>query len=364
MSEKINRLPLPKFLLLWFTAGACELPFLEAMISPVPIFLNEQTPLTLALHLTAIVLMFFSVPKGVGWFRGERLWARTFMFWLLYLPFVGWILSGCILLCHRFLNKEYVFEEDEIDPVLLYTSLRGIPKYTGDPSKRLLQETDIVPLVDIFKGSDLNLKRGAIERLTELKTPEAIRVLTEHKQDSSPEVRFFINTALTRVKKEFDEELKSAQRKMKENYYKVSARFFLAKEYLAYAKSQLLDPKTSDYYLQEAQHHLQAVIKSEYASDEAYMLMIQHLMDTNQWDLALETLNQLEKRNKTIPQHRLIGARLNIYFQLGQGEKIQEELRHLKATTTLNAEWVSILNWWGVYMEKLHYESGPIKKPN
>ncbi|EKD41926.1 MAG: hypothetical protein ACD_73C00439G0001, partial [uncultured bacterium] len=53
--------------------------------------------------------------------------------------------------------------------------------------ERVLTELDFMPLADIMEGNDASLKRGAIERLGELKTPEAIQLLMKYRSDPLPE---------------------------------------------------------------------------------------------------------------------------------------------------------------------------------
>lgn len=349
MAQEAQTHPISRFLPLWIVAGFLEIPFFEALFFPNPTLLNNYVGFSALTHLIAIILLFFSIPKGFGWFHGERLWARTFIFWLLYLPMIGWIISGVLFIGHTYFAKEYIFEEDEQEEETydIYGKPYGIPTYSGDPSRRIFEELDVVPLVDIFKGEDSNLKRGAIERLVKMRTPEAIGVLQKYKKDSSPDIRFFINSGLTQIKKYFDDELKAAQSEMKQDYYKISARFFLAKEYLHYARSGLLDKKTSDYYEQEAIHHLNEVIKTPYASEQAYWMLIDNYLDLEEWDKALKVLNDLEKNRSSVNTKKIIKTKITIYFNTKQLNQLLKEFSNLKALGSTEPKWSAHLNWWG-----------------
>lgn len=322
-----------RLFLTWIGAGLLETPFTMLLFLPHFSFLERHLFWSLVAHGIAFVLLFKTSPRKS---------------WLFLLPFFGWFFALLPLLSDR--SKEVgpmalqLFPEDESWP------LPGQPE-RGQPitpeklfpnverKERVLQELDFLSLADILGGADALLKRGAIERLAQLKTPEAIKLLLTHRTDSSMEIRFYATSALARIKKEFDEELESAKQEMKKDIYKVSARFLLAKRYLSYARSHLLDPETEASYEREALHHLQFVTGSPYGSEEANWLLLEIYRNREAWDEAFAILGQ---------GNRFEQSKAMMYYAMGQFDQLVAQLSTMKATGILAKEWVPIADWWGV----------------
>lgn len=322
-----------RLFLTWIGAGLLEAPFTMLLFLPHLAFLERHLFWSLAAHGVAFVLLFKTSPRKS---------------WLFLLPFFGWFFALLPLLSDR--SKEVqLFPEDESWP------LPGQPE-SGQPitpeklspnverKERVLQELDFLSLADILGGTDALLKRGAIERLAQLKTPEAIKVLLTHRTDPSMEIRFYATSALARIKKEFDEELESAKQEMKKDIYKVSARFLLAKRYLSYARSHLLDPETEASYEREALLHLQFVTGSPYGSEEANWLLLEIYRNREAWDQAFAILGQ----GSLNQAGRFEESKAIMYYSMGQFDQLASQLATMKAAGSLAKEWVPIAHWWGV----------------
>lgn len=312
-----------RLFLTWMVAGVLETPFTMLLFIPHLAFLERHPFWSLATHGVASVLLFKTSPRKS---------------WLFLLPFFGWFFALLPLLSDR--SKEVqLFPEDESWP---------LPGQSITPEKlsphierkeRVLQELDFLSLADILRGTDPELKRGAMERLAQLKTPKAIELLLDHRTNPSMEIRFYATSALARVKKEFDEELESAKQEMKKDVYKVSARFLLAKRYVNYARSLLLDPETAASYEREALYHLQFVTQSPYGSEEADWLLVEIYRNREEWDQAFAILGQ---------GGRFEESKAMMYYSMRQFDRLVAQLTTMKTTGILEKRWVSIADWWGV----------------
>lgn len=266
-----------------------------------------------------------------------------------FLPVIGSFLTA-VIVAQDLMGRAppNIDEDDEWEPVVELLH-RHLP--TASPEEcceRIAQETNIMPLAEIMTGTDIALIRGAVDKLSQLRTPEAIRILMEQRRSPIAEVRFFVTSALTRIKNEFDEELESAKRHLKNESYKISARFFLAKQYFNYALSGLLDDRMANSYFHEALEHMNIVIRSHHASVEAAWFMVGLLKRLGRHAEALTLLDDhFLLRSDEIAKR--LKARADILYETRRFHELREvlaELRPLKPTgqEAMNS---AVFDWWG-----------------
>jgi len=229
-------------------------------------------------------------------------------------------------------------------PSLLMT----IPNSRMILKQRILKELDISSLAEILLGSDMDLIRGAISRLGEIKTSEAIQLIQQEQMNTSSDIRFLATTTLIRVKREFEEELDSAKQEIKKDIKNIQARQLIAKKYLNYAMSHLLDHETSQIYLEEAIDHLKFALDSPLPPLETCWTLIDTLMETGRWDEALLLLDRLEKEGRSEIQE-IVKHRCLIFFKTCRFDKLIAELQSLKGKVLDDKSWQSSLHWWGIF---------------
>ncbi len=326
-----------RFTVCWILAGLADFLFLRDFFRPSLDEMNALRPLLF--HLSGSLLLLFSTSKG-----------RIYSMLTFFMPGFGWLLSLILFVCDWFSQHHQVKEASGYEfELVMQEKPKILLKTKGNYRERILSELDFVPLIDILKGqTDPELKRGAIEKLAELKTPEAVDILLSLRSDPSLEIRFYATSSITRIKKGFDEQLEAAKQEMKKDVYKTSARLFLAKTYLRYTRSHLLDEITTAAYEKEALFHLNACSDSEYVRDENFWLLYEVYSAQNHWDKALETMDRLEKREKA-DVIAIDQARIEIFYRMGQYEKIPEIFSKITKEGTLNSLWSATANWWGMY---------------
>lgn len=338
----------PRFLLFWLLAGLCEFPFWELFFWPESSTFKTRPEFAASLHGFAALLMFFSKPKGEGWLHPLRKGCRTFVFLTLFLPPVGWL--NCLVLYYFGIHvplPSLTWEED--NPAVKKKEMTTLSEKTALSKKeRLAMETDIAPLADLIQGEgDAEIRRSAIENLSQIRNPEAIDLLLELRADPSAEIRFYATSALTRIKKDFDEELDAAKMEMKKDVYKVSARIFLAKTYLHYARSHLLDEATAYAYEREALYHLRYAATTPFANEDDFWLMFEIYRSHGEWYKALDTLVTMELREKS-DHATLILARCETLFRLGRYGEMKQALEKLQSIDNLPQDKKAAIAWWGI----------------
>ncbi len=330
-----------RFLALWALAGGAEFPLMADVLG------LGNYPLIVAwgCHVAAAVLTGMAVIHWDGIFSLSQRWTWWLVLWVLLLPGAGWLFGGILVMTgwKRFIPQNAGEEED----VLAASLSVVLPKLSEVASGRIARELDFVPLVEILGGDDINLKRGAIEQLARLRTPEAIQVLMSHRSDPSMEMRFYVNSSLVRIKKEFDEALDAARYQMRLDVDSVGDRLNLAKIYLSYAESGLLDSDLMTAYEGEAIFHLNFVLNSNTPTPEAAQLLIGCQIRLRNWANA-EDLVQKSRDLKLITDTTMAEYQAEILYSRRQFNKVGEVLRSIPGGSSLSANWQSTLLWWGV----------------
>lgn len=272
-------------------------------------------------------------------------WARLLfcLFLILFFPILGWVAAPFFYFFCRKPSQGLAGEEDAFLPPLFQPVFHpNLSKV--EERKWMMKELDFLPLVEILRGRDLEMKRGAIEELAHIQTPEAIRILLEYRSDPEMEIRFFVTSALGKIKQAFDETLEASQKEMQKDVYKISARIFLAKLYLQYSNSGLLDSVIAKKYEEEALYHLKYAVKSEFANQEAFELLLKLYEGREDWIATFSTVEMMEKKNKGTPALRLT-KKIEALYQMGRYPDVVLEMGPLRKLGGINREWEAAINW-------------------
>ncbi len=319
------------FLLLWGAGGFLELPFIQLLVYGDSFLLDRYVGLVWVGHILFSVLFI--------------LFYRSWAFLVVGFPPFGWLAAGFFFWATHLSSSLYLEDEELIEKGgKTVVPLMGLGTKQAR-KERILEELDFMPFVDILKGADLDLKRGAIEKLSQLKTPETIQLLLSYRSDPSLEVRFFVTSALTRIKKEFDEEVKAAKDQMKRDIYKISARAFLAKTYLHFSRSGIMDEMTQKSYRQEAEFHLKFCLESEYVSVESFRFLLEIYQSEERWEESTALVSEMERR-KIVSLLEIEKLKVEILFDRGLFYEVRDRLRRLKDQGELEADWVPMADWW------------------
>jgi len=122
-----------------------------------------------------------------------------------------------------------------------------------DPRMLLSDELSIEPFLDILSGSDEDLKRGAINMLSRMGTPKAVRLLRRCITDPSTDVRFFAHSTLTKLNEKYMARTKEIKSLADEAGVDQPQHLMeLGKAYTAYADSGLVEGEMRSHYLSMA----------------------------------------------------------------------------------------------------------------
>lgn len=344
MPPKPNKLSF-RFFICSLTALILEWPFAYALISDEFIFLQNSFSSTVASHVMAATLMFFAYPKGKAWFHHTRNWAILFFFVVLFLPLFG--VFTCLILFFAY-NPSQIPELEDDDEVFMPQLLPSQFRYRKENwGKTLGRSIDFIPLADILEGDDPDLKRGAIEKLALIASPESIKAILEHSSDPSPEVRFYVTSSITRIKKSLDDELDAAKEEMKEKPDDIDVRLSLAKSYLKHAHSNLFDDTSSSTFRKDAIFHLDYVIEKA-PNLAAYELLLDTYKEANEWEKAVEVTISMAQNN-LLTQKEETELMCEYSYQTRRYDLLKKHLKTLVKLKVTDKKWIAAAQWWEIY---------------
>lgn len=330
-----------RFLALWLVAGLFEAPALALVLGfPLPIAMAWG----LVGHLFCALIVFFAPPRRRGYFTPTRHWAQPLALIAFFLPGIGWLMAGSLVLWHGdapFDKDAYQFDNDaveDINPLAGMGSLVAIRREMADA-------LDVLPAVDALLSHSPNLKRGAIETLARIRTAEAIGWIFKARTDLDPEVRFYATTTLTNLKRDFETGIQAAEKESFERPGELSAQLALHRVRYEYAVSGVLDPDARAGILQECRAHLAAAAARD--MDAARLLyMVERQLDPAR---ALPILERLETAQPE--RRRWIQERAELLFALGRYPAVRSLLNDRRAELEENSDsegpgWKSTLFWW------------------
>jgi len=172
-----------------------------------------------------------------------------------FMPVIG--LAGCLCVYFSLISivKTKGLAEDYQEETSHVIDDDPLPDSVKNHEAFVSDELNVEPIRDILNSDDAEMKRGAVEYLGRISTPEAVQMLKECLADDSPEVRFMSHTMLGRI----DEKHVKRIKKIQEDLDKASSedqptlQEKLGYCYKAYAESQLMEISTRDYYLKQSE---------------------------------------------------------------------------------------------------------------
>lgn len=297
--------------------------------------------------LAALCWLFYEKWTLKSFFSINRYWSRLYTFFILCFPVFGYAIVVGIFFASQSSHKSIGEIEEDILPDTTEKETFYLPLSKKEQRDKVLSELDFIPLVEIMEGSDIQLKRGAIERLADLKSSEAIAILLKYRNDDSSEIRFYVTSSLVKIKADYEEQLDAAKKEMQQDINKISARVFLARIYMNYAICGLLDVATKKTYLKEAIYHLTFSINSPYDKDDAYLLLSEIYLANEDWE-SLDQLFETMIQKKGQLSEALLKQQIVSSFNRGHFKSLVNSLKNLKNSDCSDKNWAALTAWWGI----------------
>lgn len=334
-----------RFYLFWTLSIILEYPALVLFFNPE--FQSNPTILlqSLSAHLMSSTCLFFSYPKHITWFYHKRKWPQFFFNISFFLPILGHLIVIVIYL--SFQKKEFGSHEifEEADHFLNQTNRALFERRQFFSQKQKIKDAiNFLPLVDILEGNDLALKRSAIDKLSSLSNPDSIRTLKKYKDDESSEVRFFVTSAILRIKKDFEEEIEYAKKQIQKNPDEIGLKLAVSNLYLRFYHSHLLEDHDAEPLLNNAAFQLESALKIDPKNKTVLQKLLECYRIQNNDNEVLNTAQKLVNLDAiNLNEYNLI--EIQTLYRKRNFSKITPKLKELDKAT-LDKQWSAFSSWW------------------
>ena len=205
-----------------------------------------------------------------------------------FLPVIGAI--GCTIM---FFTIKNIIKPKGLVDVFQDSTKRYVEKILFEEEVKDINlfmhyELNVDPIIDILDGNDDNLKRGAIEFLLKLSTPEAVKLIKKCLTDNNTEVRFYAHSSLTKLDEKYNHNISEELSLNKSDKVTEKSYFNIGNVYREYAESGLLDKETAFHYSSLAIEAYRTYLK-ENPTDTQTMIYLGKLdCDAKNYENAIE----------------------------------------------------------------------------
>jgi tetratricopeptide (TPR) repeat protein len=271
-----------------------------------------------------------------------------------FMPVIG--LSGCF--CVYFSITSFIaskgLAEDYQEETARVVDDEPLPDTVKNHEAFMSNELNVEPIRDILSGDDPDMKRGAVDYLGRIGTPEAVRILKQCLADDSPEVRFMSHTMLGRIDEKHVNRIKKLQHDLEKASIEDHAILHekLGYCYKAYSDSQLLEVSTRDYYLKQSEDSYQANLSLTNSNDPNILFTLAQIYTM---------LNETENAKSYFEMARISALKKDAFMLalrciIGHSELLFQESLHSELVASVKKMPNAIEQGYHQY-KKLHQEN-------
>ncbi len=276
--------------------------------------------------------------------QATRYYMHLFSWLILFLPAIGLIGSALTFFSMFKVMKKIGLVEDYQEETEY--SLEK-PLYSDTIS--LSEEVSIQPAMDILNSEDDEFKRGAVNILSRIGTPEAVRILKRCLSDANPEVRFYAHSSLARLDAAHIAGIKELETKFDFNIDALENNKRLGRACRDYAESGLLEADTVDHYLSLSREAFrQAYILDPEDSGTATILG-QLSISENKYNEAEKYFRKTMEAATAFPYDALLGL-CQVYYETRDRNTLSEIRRGLNqfgGRTSGDVDKDILIQFWG-----------------
>ena len=265
---------------------------------------------------------------------------------LLLLPMFGSLLLLLAALSLLFIQKEreIPFSSQNEDQELFSMFEFGTPEQTEQElSQMILGELEIEPYIDILKRGDVELKKGVIQKLSEIVSPASVKLLKIALSDDHPETRLMASKALSSLEEDIHDDILTLSSKIEHENKNIETRNQLGSIYFRYATLGLLDSSTQKFYFEKAMHEFLVSLQLNMRQEEILMQVGKILLMTQNHKKAQEIFKRILDLNPESVQAHL--DLCDAYLGNRDFESIQQECRKIK-NIGRTQEYQELLDHW------------------
>ncbi|HLD73569.1 MAG TPA: HEAT repeat domain-containing protein, partial [Bdellovibrionota bacterium] len=260
-----------------------------------PIFMH-----TLFCFVTTLLsLAFLKERFRIPWYT---LTFILFFVTLVLLPFFGPLLMTLIIIYLLFVkqDKKMSFSaedlEDEIYPYFEFEKPQKTEEELGEILSRALE---IEPYMDILKGRDPELKKGALNKLSEIVDPTAVKIMRFALRDENPEVRLMASKSLSKIEETMNNDITTALERVNKSPHSAEIRNHVGALYYRYALLDLHDETTRRFHLQKALNEFLSSLQLERDQPTILLLLGKIFLRINNFQKAKDIFKRIIELHET-----------------------------------------------------------------
>ncbi|WP_321402944.1 HEAT repeat domain-containing protein [Maridesulfovibrio sp.] len=250
----------------------------------------------------------------------------------LFMPLIGLFGVTMTLLAARVFMKSHGLAEEYKEKA--YEGGGIDIDLPSDISEFLYEEVDVHPIADILTGTDMEMKRGAVNLLRRIGSAEAVKLLRKSLSDESAEVRFYAHTALTRLEEDYAQALDKARFRA-EKYDSAQAHAELASTYRNYARSGLPEVNMQERSMVLACDHWRLAVQKDQENKDYLMRLAESYVDSKNFSDALSIYRKSMNDSELELESRLGSCR--VFFEVGNFIALFQEVEQMRARPELDS---------------------------
>ena len=199
------------------------------------------------------------------------------------------------------------------------------------------------PLLDTVHDPDPNIRKEAIRRIAERKTPHSIQMLHMMLLDDDEEVRLYSASELDRLEGEMQKRIHLLRQMVEKDPDKVESRFELAKNYIEFGRLLITSDNLRFFFLKKAIELLDPIFESRSADADLYFYRGWALQLQSNFKPALSDLKEAIRLNSKLIMAFVVMA--EIYFQTGKYDYVRKIMTTMPVDSHQVEEYYAHMFW-------------------
>ncbi len=266
---------------------------------------------------------------------------------LTLLPFFGSLLFLMALIYLIFVKKDEKIAfstEDTEEEMYGFFEFEKPQKSEEELGEVLARALEIEPYIDILRGRDTELKKGALNKLSEIVTPNSVKIMRMALRDENPEVRLMASQALSKIEEKINSDVASASERVSQSPRSIEARNNLGALYYRYALLDIHDETTRRFHLQKALNEFLASLQENCDQEKILLLLGKIFLRIQNYQKAAEIFKKIIEFKPEELDPRIFLC--NAYLGLKNFSSLQDECTYIKNNFKQNENTQELLGYW------------------
>jgi len=268
---------------------------------------------------------------------------------LILLPFFGSLLFLAALIYLIFVRKDEkkAFSSEDMEEEMYgFFEFEKPQKSEEELGEVLSRALEIEPYIDILMGRDTELKKGALNKLSEIITPNSVKIMRTALHDDNPEVRLIASQSLSKIEETINNDLASASERVSQSPRSIEARNNLGALYYRYALLDIHDETTRRFHLQKALNEFLSSLQENCGQEKILLLLGKIFLHIQNYPKAAEIFKKIIEFKPEELDPRILLC--NAYLGLKNFPLLQDECTYIKNNFKQSETTLELLGYWAL----------------